>query len=493
MPGRSDRLTGVLLGLAVLSLGVAAVLGIAWRHAARGPVALARLSPEQRQQLTEELVAVSAGVFEEAWYEPAVGYTLKRGTRLEAWNDTFTSNELGYRSGAVAKAPDTFRVVFVGDSWTYGMGVAERESFPKVFEELANAYSGEPRKVEAWTLALPGYNTLAELGALWFFFDRLAPDAVVICPTSNDNHSLGRVLPNGSLAQTGVEVDEFGDPHAVAYAVRHLDSVRFRERWRTAFAAIRDTEKRLAALGVPSLLYFVARWQPSFAHALVSEAGLESPYFATPVEYTHDPWLNPPPVLHGTPAANRLYGALVYEELAQVLGWQGLPAKVERPPLPPLFLAPPPAERWQGDNDGRFRDETAREIPEDFEPSLERAAQAAGPFDLTSGLLGRATTLLVRRRAGAEGVRITVRRLAESPSLYPLTLQVSIPSPAGGSRVVQHIPPGGDEPLTFAVPLPSDLAVGSALDVVFVASRTAQSPDVLAARSLYILRVDQVP
>lgn len=490
----SNRLGSLFFALAVFGLGAALALGLGWYRAARGPVELSRLSPEQRQQLTQEMVEVSTGVYEDAWFEPAIGYTLRRAVRIQAWNDDFASNEIGYRSGPVAKSAGTFRAVFVGDSWTYGMGVKERESFPKVFEELARERTGGARQIEAWTLALPGHNTISELAALWFFFDRLQPDAVVICPTSNDNASLGRVLPNGSLSRVGLGRDEFGDPHSVAYDVRHLDSYRFRERWRLAFAALRDTEERLAAAGVPSFLYFVARWQPAFAHALVSEAGLRSPYFLTPLEYTHGTWLNPPPVLHGTPAANRLYGALVYEAVAQVLGWPEPSAASVEPRVPvTLFRRPPPAADWQGENEARFRDETAKAILEDFRPTPSHAAQAAGPFDVTTGLLGRATTLLVRRRAGAERLRITVGRLPESPSLYPLTLAVAIPSPGGGSRVEESIPRGGSEPLTFEIPLPADIAVGSALDVVFVASRTAQSPDVLAARSLYILALDQVP
>ncbi len=495
MAGRSERFAAHLFAVAVFGLGAALALGLLWYRAAWGPVELARLSPEQRQKLVEELLAVSAAVYEEAWYEPAIGYTLRRSAQLEAWNDAFTSNEIGYRSGPVAKSPGTFRVVFVGDSWTYGMGVRERESFPKAFEELANRHAGQERKIEAWSLAMPGHNTLSELAALWFFFDRLAPDAVVICPTSNDNHSLGHALPNGSLTRVGIGRDEFGDPHAVAYDLRHLDSYRFRERWRTALAAIRDTEERLTVAGVPSVLYFVARWQPAFAHALVAEADLRSPYFVTPLEYTHGPWLNPPPVLHGTPAANRLYGALVYDAVAEVLGWQALPAEAREPERPALslFYAPPPAAQWQAENEARFREETLRETREDFRPSAERSAQAVGPFDVASGLLSRATTLLVRRRAGAERLRITVGRLAEAPSVYPLTLTVSIPSPAGGSRVAERIRRTGTDPLSFEIPIPADLAVGCALDVVFVASRAAQAPDVLAARSLYILAIDQVP
>lgn len=486
------RLLPLLLALCSLSLAVAVVATLAWYRSAKSPVALERLSPEQRQHLTEEMVSLSAGVFEPAWYEPALGYTLRRDAEITAWNDTFKSNEIGFRSGPVAKKDGAFRVLFVGDSWTFGMGVREVESFPKVFERLAREQGTLDGKVEAWTLALPGWNTLAELSALWFFFDRLQPDAVVFCPTSNDNHSLARVLPNGSLANVGLTRDEFGDEVGLTYPWRHLDSYRFGERWRISFRAFRDSEQRLGERGVPVWFYFVARWQEAYAHALVAEAGLRSPYFFAPRKLTMEPWLNPPPVLHGTAEANRLFGGMVYDAVASGLGWPALPATVERPRVP-LFGAPPPDAEWRGEAARLVINETREQISSRFVPSPEAWRQVAGPIDAASGLMGRATAILVRRPESVGHLVLTVRKVAEAPSLVPFELTVTIPSPNGGTRWVEVIPAAGDERHTFTVPLPTDVAAGAALDVVLVASRTAQAPGVLAARSLYLEAIEPVP
>ena len=156
-----------------------------------------------------------------------MGYTLAPNAQVRAWRDSFVTNELGYRTGPVVKEPGTFRVLFVGDSWTFGMGVTETESYPKVFERLAASHAGLERKVEAWSLALPGYNTLNELAALWFYFDRLEPDLVVVSPTRNDNHSTRVVLPGGSLASELAEPDLFGEPHTITYRSPSVASHRF--------------------------------------------------------------------------------------------------------------------------------------------------------------------------------------------------------------------------------------------------------------------------
>lgn len=490
MSGR-ERLVGPLLALAVLGLGGTLLCAWGWLRAAGRPGGAAALSPEERQELVADLLAVSPGVFEPAWYEPAIGYTLRRGAEIEAWGDRFESNELGFRSGPPAKAAGTFRVVFLGDSWAYGMGVRERESFPQVFAELANRHAGIGRSVEAWTLALPGWNTLSETAAFWFFFSRLSPDGVVLCLSSNDGDSLARVLPGGSLALLGVERDEFGDPHAVAYPLRQVASHRFRTRWRMAMDAAADLESRLARRRIPLLVDFVARWRPPLPHALAHEAGLASPYVITPVEYTHGRWLNPPPLLHANPDGNRVLGAIAYQAWSQVAGWGPLPAG--EAPEAPLFRATEEGPRWTAAARQEAAAATLRDLPDRFRPGREASRQAAGPLDPETGLLGRATTVLIRRRAGAEALRLAVRRLPESPQLYPLTLEVSIPSEGGGTAARVEVPAEGEETFAFTLPMPADVPPGAALDVVLVAGRTAAAPDLLSPRSLYLEAIDQLP
>ena len=486
----TDALKRVLVVIAAASLGLALVCAWGWYRSARTRVALESLSPEERQSLAQEMLAASPGAFVPALFEPAVGYTLRTRGTIEAWGDSFTANAIGYRTGPppgrrkAGKGP--FRVVFLGDSWTFGMGVREEESFPARFAELANRLTaGGGRPVQAFNLGLPGYNTLNEIAALEFFYDRLNPDAVVICPTSNDAESTANILPNGSLTRMGIERDVFGDDHSLLFP-RLVDSHKFRSRWRRSFDGIRGLEERLRSRGVPLMIYFAATWDEPFAHELIRESGVTAPYLVTPRRLATPRWRNPAPWFHGTPEANRLYGHMIYRGMAEMLGWPAPPPEEDADV--PLFRRPP------GDSGaGALLAEATERIPERFTPGRAALAayQCVGPMDCRSGLTGKATTVLVRRRAGAERIEVALRRLPNAPSILPLPVRVSIPSASGGTEAAGVLAADGPNPLIIRVPIPGDVRVGAAMDVTIRAGRAVSAPAVLAPRSLFIAAIEQ--
>ncbi|HEY0558249.1 MAG TPA: hypothetical protein VGG20_28620 [Thermoanaerobaculia bacterium] len=496
MPEREDspRLARALAALASAFLALALVCAWGWLRAARQRTSLAGLSPEERQTLVREMIAVSPGAFVPALFEPAIGYTLRPEGRIAAWGDTFEANEIGYRT---ARPPgrrggeNAFRVVFLGDSWTFGMGIREEESFPSRFAELAGRLgAGHGRPVRVFDLGLPGYNTLNEIAALDFFYDLLRPDAVVICPTGNDADSTANVLPNGSLTTMGIERDGFGSDHPLTYP--HLvDSFVLRSRWRRDFDEIRRLEERLRGRGVPLLIYFAATWDPPFAHALMDGSGVAAPYVITPRRLASPRWRNPPPFFHGTPAANRLYARMVYRGMAEVLGWPPPPAAAtpeEAEADVPLFRSPP------ADGAAGFAALLAAgtaDLPERYAPNQDAGLQCVGPIDCASGTMGKATTVLVRRRAGATRIEVALRRLPHAPSLLPLAVRVSIPSPGGGTEARAELTEAGPDPLIVRLPIPSDLPAGAALDVTVHAGHAVSAPSVLAPRSLSIAGIEQ--
>lgn len=476
------------------ALAVAAVCAVGWYLAAHRRVAAESLSAEERQSLVQEMLTASPGAFVPALFEPAVGYTLRPGQEIQAWGDTFKSNELGYRTGPARKRNRAFRVVFLGDSWTFGMGVKEPESFPYQVEALARQLgAGGKRRIEVRNLGLPGYDTPNELAALDFFFDRLRPDAVVICPTANDADSAGNILPNGSLTREGVERDGYGADHSVVFRMHLPDSFLYRSRWRAAFAGIHGLEERLRQRGVPLLVYFAASWDEPFAHALVQESGLTSPYVVTPAPLASPRWRNPPPWRHGTPAANRLYARMVYRGLAELLGWPALPPAGDGSDVP-VWRRPPPGD-WSARVEALMAKATSR-IPEAYVPGAQSPGsqsdiQCIGPMDCTTGLTGKATTILVRRRPGALRVAVSLRRLPDAFSLYPLPVRVSIPSPSGGTEAAATLAADGPDVQRVVVEIPPDLRAGAALDVQVRAARAVSAPGVLAPRSLFVAAIEQ--
>lgn len=482
----SPALLRALLILAASATAVALVCAWGWGRARAERTSLDALSPEDRQVLTERLLAASPGAFVPALFEPAVGFTLRPGARIEAWGDAFTANEIGYRTVPLDRGGGrAFRVVFLGDSWTFGLGVKEEESFPTRFQELANRLGAARGRVQAVNLGLPGYNTLNEVAALEFFYDRLRPDAVVICPTGNDADSTGNVLPNGSLTSAGVERDAFGDPF-LQFRLRLADSYTLRSRWRRAFGEIRRLEERLGKRRVPLFVFFAATWEEAFAHTLVRDSGVSAPYVITPRELATGRWRNPPPWEHGTAAAHRLYGHMVYKAMAEVLGWPPPPAAEEEAAEVAVHRRPP------GDGSG-LREILAREtrrLPEEYEPPGAEI-QCPGTLHCATGLMGKATLLLVRRRPGAGRLAVTLRRLPGARSLYPLPVEISIPSPSGGTRTATVVPASGPREHRVVLDLPGDLPAGTALDVVIRAERTVSAPRVAAPRSLLVAGIDQ--
>jgi hypothetical protein len=489
-PDRSaagERFLNVLLASAVTGLLAAVVFAVGWYRAATAGVRLEELSVEERQQLVEEVRETLPGVYVDAWFEPRIGYTFQPGAPVELPYDTFVADDLGYRNRGVDKPPGTFRVVFVGDSWTFGHGVEAEDSFPAAFERLARRHAAGV-EVEAWTLALSGYNAVNQIAALWFFAEKLAPDAVVFCPSTNDNDSSYSVLPEGSLTRLGKLADELGDRHHVSYRHIGVDSYRYRQRWRTVFELYRDAETRLDDHGIPSMFFYVAHWPDAVVHHFAAEAGLRSPYLVNPEPLRTGGWIGPEHG-HGTPAANRVYGRIVYQGLARLLGWPQLPAAGDASDVE-LYRRPPPGD-WQTATAAILGVYTERFIDESFEPPQATDKQCAGPMSCKTGRIGRASTVLVRRRRGAERLAIELARVPGAHYLYPLDVSVSIPSPSGGTGVRTTVPAaGGVHRVSIEIPL--DVPPGTALDVVFEADRATAAGEGKVASSVLVRSIRQI-
>ncbi len=356
MPPNANRLAQFFLVVSSVSVVLTIVCAMGWYLERRQEVSIEQLSSTQRAQLVQDLIAMSPGVYQHTWFAPDMGYTLVPKQEITAWNDTFMTNKFGYRTGPVYKPRDTFRVLFVGDSWTYGMGISEQESFPRQFQQIANATSKSPQRIESWTLALPGYNTYNQLEAFWFYYEQLKPDAVVICPTTNDSDTMIHVLPNGSITQNPSRQDQFDGDHSFRFPGLFV-TYKERLRWRQVFEKLRETEKRLQKLKIPLMFYYIARWPDSAVFHYVNDAKLESPFIIEPMKYTFAPWELPPPIGHGNQAANHLYGKTVYQGLAQILNWPLLPMEA---PLEeaPLYRSVPGGKNWQSELKKYFTDQT---------------------------------------------------------------------------------------------------------------------------------------
>lgn len=478
-----------------LGLGLAVALGGGCERDHR--TALEDLSPGDRARLLEDALDRSPGVHQASWYEPAIGYTLVPDSALETWSDRFRSNEIGMRTHPVAKPTGTFRVVVVGDSWAYGMGVTGEQSFPALLEHLANEHAGTAAPVQVFTLALPGWNTLNELAALSYFAEALAPDALLFVPSSNDHFSLPEVLPNGSLhAGSSGTPDRFGDPHMVGYRTPGIvGSYRSLERWRIGLASLSREIGRWKDRGVPAGLLFVARFSEPMAHRLMADGGVRGVSHAVvPVELTLAPWLTELENPHGNARAQERYAALAYRVLAGPLGWTELPPAAVPVEVEGVEVLDdlPPTSQWRAESDAELAAVADRFLPESFRAGPGDHLEWAGPGDPVTGLVPRATTLLLRPPHGATGLRLELHAFDDAPSLSPLRVRASIPSPGGGSSSTVMLRSGVSASVAVEVALPTDRRPDAPVDVVLEADRAVASRSSLVPRSFVLESISVV-
>jgi hypothetical protein len=476
----------VLVGLAVLA---AVLLAVRLRTVLQPRVSLAQLSPEDRQRLVREALTESPTVFQPAWFEPRIGYTLPPGKWVTAWDDSFVANALGYRAPALAKSAGTFRVVFLGDSWTYGMGIRGKESFPRQLQRLANRQLGaRAPQVEAWPLALPGYNTLNEIAALELFFDRLQPDAVVLCPTPNDIDSSNAVTPDGMLARSREAIDDFGDSFSHRYLLPLVDAPSFYRRWCLGFARAHRLELDLRARRIPFFVFFAATWSDALAHSLIQDSGIAAPYAITPAELTVGEWRNPPPFRHGTPRANRRYARYVYELLASPLGWPELREDDGRPAAASgrVFRSPPGSSRAAFLAAARQATEA---LPTEYVPGPQSAPQCLAPMDCQTGTAPRASGFLVRRLPGATEIVLTLSRLPGPTRLYPLAFTATVADDREAVSQTFVLPENGPAEREFVLRSPQ--GASAALDVTLLAERGTSAPDALVSQAFVVRRIGQ--
>lgn len=112
-------------------------------------------------------------------------------------------NSLGLRGGerSLHKQPETFRILALGDSVTFGWGVECEERFTDVVERRLNPSDRVGPAVEILNLSLPGYETVHHLQSWRRLGKDMQADVVVVVFNQNDVQLIAdEVLDLQSLA-----------------------------------------------------------------------------------------------------------------------------------------------------------------------------------------------------------------------------------------------------------------------------------------------------
>jgi len=165
------------------------------------------------------------------------------------------TNALGFRStraDVLEKDPNTFRILLLGDSVTFGHGAVH--DYPSLLESELKKWRGDV-DWQVWNLGVPGYNTSQELTYLREVGPLSAPDLVIVGFYIND--IIGNApAPSPSIVRTS-------SSRALAFLQEHWYSTEFYKRialtaaWRMSgsegfrrrFDNLESEEKMSAKLG----------------------------------------------------------------------------------------------------------------------------------------------------------------------------------------------------------------------------------------------------
>ncbi len=181
-----------------------------------------------------------------------------RGQRLAAGYDGWFAgvpvhiNSLELRDPReykLAKKPDVFRILFLGDSVTFGHGSVYEHTYPYLVEQRLKAWRPDINW-QVWNAAVPGYNTSQELAQLLEVGDRFRPDLVVVGFFDNDLADNRPLASPGRLRRMATSLLSVARRHV--YSLELYKKIYLTVAWKLSGSA--DYRRRAEHLGTEEAL-----------------------------------------------------------------------------------------------------------------------------------------------------------------------------------------------------------------------------------------------
>lgn len=239
--GRSAK--GLWQGLLLLSVSLILVLTVL-------ELVIRQFVPRPARYLEPQVLGANS---------PTLKWELKPNQRSFSVDVPVVTNSHGFRDPerSIAKGANTFRILSIGDSITFGMGVRFDAVYSQQLEKVLNATFRSPR-FEVINMGVAGYNTRQELIALKEKGIRYEPDLVILGFYWNDIIGNEKALPwEPGFVPEGPTVDTDGN---VLWRRQHLiprDVRDLMREWRTLYFTVQRAKGLLESISPSTHPYFV--------------------------------------------------------------------------------------------------------------------------------------------------------------------------------------------------------------------------------------------
>ena len=129
----------------------------------------------------------------------------KLGDQLFTWGHRVENNSFGFREREIPeKADNTPRVMVLGDSLTWGVGLSAEERFTSLTEKILKQSTGFERS-QVLNFGAPAASTVSEARVLEKFVKTISPDVIVVGFCVNDTQTNGPNQQDWSVERVEME------------------------------------------------------------------------------------------------------------------------------------------------------------------------------------------------------------------------------------------------------------------------------------------------
>lgn len=271
--------------------------------------------------------------------EQPIGYRLQPGLSGHFNGARYEVNALGLRGPEVAvpKPAGEKRVLFVGDSVVFGVGVNNDETIPAIVESLADQRSSNPDQLRVLNMGVPSYNTEQELIQFETLGQSLQPDAAVLLFSPNDiepknwafsgkdSWVFSFIQRSYALSLTMIAVYRVRELTRSSPAVSSTATMSKEDpRWLSVAAALRGLKEQCDQRSIPFVVIYLGT-PDQFPYNLLESTGKELGIEVVGISASSDPrwpdadspkYRNSVIDSHPNAAGCEMWGRLIYENLA---------------------------------------------------------------------------------------------------------------------------------------------------------------------------------